>query len=161
MTSWGVDVAGLFSGLLVVVAVANLVVVPVAVWLVNRRTNRLWQDGGPALPRNGWNPWAVISVLFAFCAPGAAAVVTGRVALRELRHSGERGKGLAVTGVTLGYLFLAFVPVVLAYQLFVAPLVTDAAEERIDRLTTQVEQLQDQLKNQTQLGDLTHRTPKP
>ncbi len=36
-----------------------------------------------------------------------AAIVLGHIALRQIRRTGERGRGLAVTGLILGYIVLA------------------------------------------------------
>lgn len=145
---------GAFRVLLVVVAVLNLLVVPGLVWLVGRRTDRMGRHGLRLRNASGWNPWAVGSVLLAFCAPGAPALITGLVALRELRYSDERGKGLARAGVVLGWVWVAVIPAVLGYQLLVAPYVEAATDARIVALTEQVEQLQEQLRDGTGLDDL-------
>ena len=57
----------------------------------------------PATPPSN-NVLAIVSLVTAFIAP-LAAIVTGHLALRQLRSSGEHGLGLAKAGLILGYVF--------------------------------------------------------
>ena len=50
---------------------------------------------------------------------GILAIVTGHLARREIRRTGERGNGLATIGLVLGYLHLAFLLLLLALFLLV------------------------------------------
>ncbi len=50
---------------------------------------------------------------------GILAIVTGHLASREIRRTGERGNGLATIGLVLGYLHLAFLLLLLVLFLFV------------------------------------------
>ena len=50
---------------------------------------------------------------------GIVAIVTGHLARREIRRTGERGNGLATVGLVLGYLHLAFLLLLLALFLLV------------------------------------------
>ena len=78
---------------------------------------------GPAYPvlppRRPVNGLATASLICAFIPgiPAAIAVITGLVARRQIRETGERGLGMATAGVTLGGLSMAFF---LIYLLFVA-----------------------------------------
>jgi hypothetical protein len=57
---------------------------------------------------NELNTLAVISLASAVSLFGApAAVITGHVALQQLKSSGEKGRWMALTGVVLGYLGIA------------------------------------------------------
>jgi hypothetical protein len=54
------------------------------------------------------NTLAVVSLASGISIVGAlVAVITGHIALAQIRKSGETGKALAVTGTVLGYIHLA------------------------------------------------------
>ena len=55
------------------------------------------------------NTLAVVSLAAAISGVGALiAVITGHVSLAQLKRSGESGKGLAIAGLVVGYLHIAF-----------------------------------------------------
>ena len=55
------------------------------------------------------NTLAVVSLASALTSIGAImAIITGHIALAQIRRSGENGKVLAGTGLALGYLTVAF-----------------------------------------------------
>ena len=56
----------------------------------------------PSLRRT--NALAVTSLVLGVCGFALIPVVLGHVALRQIGRSGDRGTGLAVTGLVLGYL---------------------------------------------------------
>ncbi len=54
------------------------------------------------------NTLAVVSVASALSIVGALiAVITGHIALKQIKASGESGRALAITGTVLGYVHLA------------------------------------------------------
>ncbi|MBF4595742.1 DUF4190 domain-containing protein [Curtobacterium flaccumfaciens] len=53
------------------------------------------------------NTLAIVSLVLGFVIP-IAGIVTGGVALAQIRRSGELGKGLAVAGVTIGAVIILF-----------------------------------------------------
>jgi len=54
------------------------------------------------------NTLAVVSLASAITWVGAVAgVITGHIALAQIKRSGESGRGLAITGLVLGYLYIA------------------------------------------------------
>jgi Domain of unknown function (DUF4190) len=54
------------------------------------------------------NTLAVVSLATAISWVGAVAgVITGHIALAQIKRSGEKGRGLAITGLVLGYLYIA------------------------------------------------------
>lgn len=71
----------------------------------------------PPQPQAGTrtNTLAIVSLVTGFFC-GIAAVITGHLALGQIRRSGENGRGLAVAGLVLGYLGMAatIVAVILA-----------------------------------------------
>jgi len=55
------------------------------------------------------NTLAVVSIASALTSIGAvAAIITGHVALTQIKRSGESGRGLAIAGTVIGYLTIAF-----------------------------------------------------
>lgn len=57
---------------------------------------------------NELNNLAVVSLASAFSLFGApAAVITGHVALQQLKTSGQKGRWMALVGVVLGYVGIA------------------------------------------------------
>jgi len=64
------------------------------------------------------NVLAIISLIAAFVMP-LAAIITGHIALSQIRRTGEQGEGLAKAGLILGYVFVALgVLLVIAYIIF-------------------------------------------
>jgi hypothetical protein len=54
------------------------------------------------------NTLAVVSIASALTSIGAvAAIITGHVALTQIKKSGESGRGLALAGTIIGYVTLA------------------------------------------------------
>jgi hypothetical protein len=54
------------------------------------------------------NTLAVVSLATALTSIGAvAAIITGHVALTQIKRSGESGRGLALAGTIIGYLTIA------------------------------------------------------
>ncbi|WP_120339386.1 DUF4190 domain-containing protein [Cryobacterium soli] len=63
-----------------------------------------------------WNVLAIISLVSAFFV-SLAAVICGHIALSQIKKTGEKGRGLAIAGLVLGYVgligFIIFVVVVI------------------------------------------------
>lgn len=59
-------------------------------------------------PNESYNPWAIASLVLGLCATAIFAVITGHVALSQIKRTGERGTGLAIAGLVLGYLEILF-----------------------------------------------------
>lgn len=57
--------------------------------------------GQPASER--YNVLAIVSLVSAFFV-SLAAVITGHIALSQIKRTGEKGRGLAIAGLVLGYL---------------------------------------------------------
>ncbi|WP_280764032.1 DUF4190 domain-containing protein [Prescottella agglutinans] len=59
-------------------------------------------------PQNaGTNVCAILALIFGFLG-GLLAIVFGHIALSQIQRTGEQGRGLAIAGLVLGYMFLAF-----------------------------------------------------
>lgn len=55
------------------------------------------------------NTLAVVSIASAISGIGALiAVITGHVSLAQIKRSGESGRGIAIAGVVIGYVHIAF-----------------------------------------------------
>ncbi|MDN4597252.1 DUF4190 domain-containing protein [Leifsonia virtsii] len=61
----------------------------------------------PAQPA-GTNVLAIISLIGAFVFP-LAGVICGHIALSQIKRTGENGRGLAIAGLIIGYVYIAFV----------------------------------------------------
>ena len=76
--------------------------------------------GYPAQPlAQPTSPWAIVSlvcgIVWFMWIGSIVAIVTGHVALREIRSRNMAGRGLAIAGLILGYLGVA---ILLLYVLF-------------------------------------------
>ncbi len=70
------------------------------------------QPGAPAYgqpymsnPSEKTNVLAIVSLVTAFFI-SLAAIITGHIALGQIKKTGEKGRGLAIAGLVLGYLGL-------------------------------------------------------
>lgn len=81
--------------------------------------------GSPYPPAATTNTLAIITIIAAFVMP-VVGVVTGHIALNQLKTSGEQGQGLAKAGLIISYVYCALVVVILVISI-VAPLLIFAA----------------------------------
>jgi hypothetical protein len=58
---------------------------------------------------SGSNGFAVASMIFGLLGGGLLAIIFGHIALSQLKRNPQSGKGMAITGLVLGYLGLAAV----------------------------------------------------
>ncbi len=63
--------------------------------------------GTPASVPARTNPLAIITLVLGLCGFAVVPVVTGHLALRQIRERSEGGAVMAVIGLALGYLALA------------------------------------------------------
>jgi len=63
------------------------------------------QGYGQPAAGDKWNVLAIISLVSAFFV-SLAAVICGHIALSQIKKTGEKGRGLAIGGLVLGYLGL-------------------------------------------------------
>jgi hypothetical protein len=53
------------------------------------------------------NAWAVVAAALAFFPPLCPAIlITGHVAVREIKRTGDAGAGLAIFALVMGYLYI-------------------------------------------------------
>lgn len=62
---------------------------------------------GTAIRSQTTNVFAVLALVFGILG-GLLALIFGYIALSQIRRTGENGRGMAIAGITLGYLYLAF-----------------------------------------------------
>lgn len=68
------------------------------------------------------NTSAVVSLATALTSIGAvAAIITGHIALAQIGRSGENGRKLAITGVTIGYVTIGLWIIAFSVRAFVEP----------------------------------------
>ncbi|MGO4593809.1 DUF4190 domain-containing protein [Leifsonia sp. 2TAF2] len=53
-------------------------------------------------PQQGTNTLSIISLISSFFI-GLAGVITGHIALVQIRRSGQSGRGMAIAGLVIGY----------------------------------------------------------
>ena len=75
--------------------------------------------GQPASER--YNVLAIVSLISAFFV-SLAAVITGHIALSQIKRTGEKGRGLAIAGLVLGYLGVigGIIAAILVFSLIVS-----------------------------------------
>jgi len=73
------------------------------------------------------NVLAIISLVAAFVFP-LAGIVTGHIAMSQIRKTGEQGRGLAKAGLILSYVFVALgIIVTILYVIFIVALASSGA----------------------------------
>ncbi|WP_024356816.1 DUF4190 domain-containing protein [Leucobacter chironomi] len=58
------------------------------------------------------NTYAVLAVIFGFLVP-IAGIVFGHMGLSQIKRTGDAGRGLALTGMIVGYAYFAFIAIFL------------------------------------------------
>lgn len=54
------------------------------------------------------NTFALVAIILAFLQP-IAGIVFGHIALGQIKRNGDTGRGLALTGLIIGYIYVAFI----------------------------------------------------
>lgn len=73
-----------------------------------------------AAPQQRTNVLAIVALIAAFVIP-LAAIICGHIALNQIKKTGENGRGLALAGTVLGYVFTVLgLLFVIAYFAFFA-----------------------------------------
>ena len=70
---------------------------------------------GPAAEHT--NTLAIVALVTGFCC-NIAAVITGHIALSQIRRTGEAGKGFAIAGLVLGYVSMGLTALLLVMMVF-------------------------------------------
>jgi heme A synthase len=65
------------------------------------------------------NVLAIVSLVTAFVV-SLAAIITGHIALAQIKRTGEKGRGLALAGVILGYAGIALGTLVIVANILLA-----------------------------------------
>ena len=60
----------------------------------------------PAAPGAKWNVLAIVSLVTSLLWISLVGVITGHLALSQIKKTGEQGHGLALAGVIIGYVGL-------------------------------------------------------
>ncbi|GIT82136.1 hypothetical protein LLS1_38050 [Leifsonia sp. LS1] len=58
--------------------------------------------------KSGTNVLAIIALVGAFIIP-LAGVICGHIALSQIKRTGESGRGLALAGLIIGYVYIALI----------------------------------------------------
>ena len=83
---------------------------------------------GAAVPANErWNVLAIVGFVLAFVV-SLGAVICGHIALSQIKRTGEKGRGLALAAVILGYAGILFgIIAIIAYVGLIAAAVSSGA----------------------------------
>jgi len=69
------------------------------------------------------NAFALVAIILGFMQP-LAGIVFGHIALNQIKRNGDAGRGLALTGLIIGYISVAFIIIaVIAYISMIALIV--------------------------------------
>jgi hypothetical protein len=83
------------------------------------------QSYGQPVAAEKYNVLAIVSLISAFFV-SLVAIITGHIALSQIKKTGEKGRGLALAGTILGYVgFVAGIIVVIAYIALIAAGISD------------------------------------
>lgn len=75
------------------------------------------------------NAFALVAIILAFLQP-IAAIVFGHIALGQIKRTGDGGRGLALTGLVIGYITAALMIVALvAYVILLVAMLAYMADE--------------------------------
>ncbi|TFB96912.1 MULTISPECIES: DUF4190 domain-containing protein [Cryobacterium] len=78
-------------------------------------------------PSDKYNVLAIVSLVSAFFI-SLVAIITGHIALSQIKKTGEKGRGLAIGGLVLGYLgVLATIIVIIVWFVVIAAAVNDGS----------------------------------
>lgn len=89
--------------------------------------------GHPPPPPRGTNAMAIASLVCAF-AFAPLGILFGHISLRQIRRSGEEGRGLAVAGLVVGYVLTVLgIVVIVAGVLFLVAVVESVDHDRLHR----------------------------
>ncbi|WP_375387342.1 DUF4190 domain-containing protein [uncultured Amnibacterium sp.] len=83
---------------------------------------------GAAVPATErWNVLAIVGFVLAFVV-SLGAVICGHIALSQIKRTGEKGRGLALAAVILGYLGILFgIIAIIAYVAIIAAAVSSGS----------------------------------
>jgi Domain of unknown function (DUF4190) len=70
----------------------------------------------PAGPKT--NTLAIVAIILGFVVP-VGGIITGHIALGQIKRTGEAGHGLALTGTIVGYVLTALYIVIILFSILV------------------------------------------
>jgi hypothetical protein len=93
-------------------------------------------------PLNALSVWSFVLAQFGLCCgfPAIPAIVCGIVSLRQIPARGERGRGLAVSGIVLGVCGLLLGVMSLVLWVMILSLDPEALQQILDEQLRQLEQ---------------------
>ncbi|TFC17578.1 DUF4190 domain-containing protein [Cryobacterium algoritolerans] len=78
-------------------------------------------------PSDKYNVLAIVSLVSAFFI-SLVAIITGHIALSQIKKTGEKGRGLAIGGLVLGYLgVVATIIVIIVWAVVIAAAVNNGS----------------------------------
>ena len=103
-------------------------------------------QGGPAgpsapQPQAKTNTLAIISLVGAFFV-SLVGIICGHIALKQIKRTGEKGRGLALAGTILGYVFFAATLLTIILTFVFAAAALNTANASLEEYNQQQEQLE-------------------
>lgn len=104
-----------WTGAGAVPAVAPAAAAPVSGWTVAPGGPAVapWGHGGYPLPQQRTNTLAVVALVLGIVGVNLGGIICGHIALSQIRRTGEGGRGMAIAGLVLGYVWVAVVVLLL------------------------------------------------
>lgn len=79
----------------------------------------------PVAPAAKWNVLSIVSLVASVIGFGLVGVITGHIALSQIKKTGEQGNILAIIGLVLGYIgIVATIIFAIVYFAFIATAVS-------------------------------------
>ena len=67
-----------------------------------------------------YNVLSIISLVGAIIGFNVIAVILGFIALSQIKKTGEQGKGLAIAGIVIGFVYLAFIILITIFVIIIS-----------------------------------------
>ncbi|MCQ9352597.1 DUF4190 domain-containing protein [Corynebacterium sp. 153RC1] len=87
-----------------------------------------YPPGGQPHSTESYNILSIVALVVAFFIP-PAAIVTGHIALSKIKKSGEKGRGMALAGTILGYVFTILTVLMIVAAIALGAFTTNEAAE--------------------------------
>ena len=76
---------------------------------------------------NPWNVLSIVSLVASLVGFGIVGIITGHIALGQIKTTGAPGRGVALAGLIVGYAYIAFALIFVVIYAIIAPLSVHSA----------------------------------
>lgn len=95
-------------------------------------------------PTGSTNTLAIVALVGSFFI-GLVGIICGHIALKQIKRTGESGRGLALAGTIIGYVTTAIAVIGVIFWIVMASLIVGSAQSSITELEQQIDALPDTL----------------